>query len=773
MNGNETPVGQRFVALFIDWDNLAISTSAELGGAAPDLPKVVQKAREFGTIVMAKAYAEWSVTSDRLNVYRAGIEPVYAPTFRFEPDPNAPGVRSKSLADPCMVTDCIETLHLLPMVTDFVLVTGDKDLIPVVRLVQLRGKRVTVIGPDLVANVLREMSDIFIPYRSLVSDAETPAAPSRERNGRTERTSGEPIADARRTSRNQPRLPEPTRVAPELPKTDEAPKSPEVARTIEPINRTDPSRGPEAPSISRPTPRDRIETGSRPFVHRPPTPVPPAPVLAPPSPAPVSQVAPPSPPIKEDVAIPEPILPMAAPIEVIQPPVLELTAPSLMASDVNDVFAAVVALLKERASEGKNRLRATAIRDGLVKQYPNFNESQYGFPRFKDMLDAMQKAGLISVFRIGPVPWASLPRRSDASSNGQKTATAAPPLPAAPVVPSTERLEELIRFMRELRSRSRWLTHAYLVDNLTTYLSQDIPAAAAANVARDVLSDMVQRGIVVVDTEPQDVDVDGKKHRIRLCHLVTSHPLVEKVEKEDAAGASGAPIQTSLDTGEPIAAARPLPVSAVITELTISMPTATPEVEETTPVAVTAPEVLLVDTEAPGEVTTPEETDLPVEPPVRQRVSRGGSRRTRRPVVSEGEPSIEVAAPAADIPAVLSEPAREAVVDATTFESSAENQGDSAPADQTPVPPTSLDIPGAFQAVTQIVRNNITEDRPRLLAPGLKQRMMRTLGHFDERELGFARFGDFLQAAVQAGHLVIEKAGSVIWVSLPPDAPAK
>jgi len=40
----------------------------------------------YGTLVIARAYAEWGVTSDRLAVYRAGVEPVYAPTFRFEAD---------------------------------------------------------------------------------------------------------------------------------------------------------------------------------------------------------------------------------------------------------------------------------------------------------------------------------------------------------------------------------------------------------------------------------------------------------------------------------------------------------------------------------------------------------------------------------------------------------------------------------------------------------------------------------------------------------------
>src|SRR5207253_2034815 len=40
------------------------------------------------------------------------------------------------------------------------------------RLAQMRGKKVIVVGPDLVAAVLREMADEFIAYRSLVGGAD-------------------------------------------------------------------------------------------------------------------------------------------------------------------------------------------------------------------------------------------------------------------------------------------------------------------------------------------------------------------------------------------------------------------------------------------------------------------------------------------------------------------------------------------------------------------------------------------------------------------------
>jgi hypothetical protein len=66
-------VGGAQVALFIDWDNLAISTAADHAGATVDLRRIVQVAQSYGTLTIARAYAEWGVTSDRLAVYRAGV----------------------------------------------------------------------------------------------------------------------------------------------------------------------------------------------------------------------------------------------------------------------------------------------------------------------------------------------------------------------------------------------------------------------------------------------------------------------------------------------------------------------------------------------------------------------------------------------------------------------------------------------------------------------------------------------------------------------------
>ena len=168
--GNDPDQDQ--VALFIDWDNLVISNYADRGANRPNIEVIVQKAQQYGTLVIARAYAEWSVTMDRMEVYKSGVEPIYAPVFHSERDLSGQTGKGKSLADPVMVTDCIDFLHLLPQVGTYVLVTGDKDMMPVVRLAKLRGRRVVVIGPDYVANVLQQICDEFVSYRMLLAVAQ-------------------------------------------------------------------------------------------------------------------------------------------------------------------------------------------------------------------------------------------------------------------------------------------------------------------------------------------------------------------------------------------------------------------------------------------------------------------------------------------------------------------------------------------------------------------------------------------------------------------------
>src|SRR5215831_992101 len=192
----------RKVVLLVDYDNLQICASRDTPGRDLQLTPVVQLAQKYGTVILARAYAEWNLSTERLAVYKAGIEPAFAPVLRTESDRSG-----KSLADTVMVAEGMDMLWTLsPDVV--VLATSDKDLIPLVRVAKQRGAFVVVLGSDFTAIPLREMADEHITYKQLISDttgrytteavaARQPAAVSepttrgrratRERNGREPR----------------------------------------------------------------------------------------------------------------------------------------------------------------------------------------------------------------------------------------------------------------------------------------------------------------------------------------------------------------------------------------------------------------------------------------------------------------------------------------------------------------------------------------------------------------------------------------------------------
>ena len=182
--------------MLIDWDNLQICHSRDAPGTDLDLQALIALAQSYGTLVSARAYAEWNLLSERLAVYKAGIEPVFAPVMRPEGSPR----EGKSLADTVMVADGVDLLWTVaPDV--FVLATSDKDMIPLARIAKQRGAAVVVLGSDLTAIPLVEMSNVFITYRQLlreldrVSELEAPVgrAPARERRLReSRRPSSEP-----------------------------------------------------------------------------------------------------------------------------------------------------------------------------------------------------------------------------------------------------------------------------------------------------------------------------------------------------------------------------------------------------------------------------------------------------------------------------------------------------------------------------------------------------------------------------------------------------
>ncbi|MCS6801406.1 MAG: NYN domain-containing protein [Chloroflexota bacterium] len=151
------------VVLLIDYDNFEICVRRDLQTIA-DLSPVVAYAQTLGTVVAARAYGSWDDPNVRMMVYRTGVEPAFAPVFQPALGQQGSG---KSVADTALVADGVDLLHLLrPDV--LVVVSSDKDLMPLVRMARLRGAHVVVVGSDYTAAQLAQSADRLVTYRELV-----------------------------------------------------------------------------------------------------------------------------------------------------------------------------------------------------------------------------------------------------------------------------------------------------------------------------------------------------------------------------------------------------------------------------------------------------------------------------------------------------------------------------------------------------------------------------------------------------------------------------
>jgi uncharacterized LabA/DUF88 family protein len=159
------------LAIFIDWENIYISTVSEYN-AKPNVSAILEKAREYGRIVSATAYADWTDGDFRdapPTLYSNGISPRYI-SARYFPGGKSSKRRTNSI-DVMLAVECSDFLHNHPQVGTYVLATGDGDFIPLVSLLRSRGKKVVVIGvSEATSYHLIESADDFISYASLLEE---------------------------------------------------------------------------------------------------------------------------------------------------------------------------------------------------------------------------------------------------------------------------------------------------------------------------------------------------------------------------------------------------------------------------------------------------------------------------------------------------------------------------------------------------------------------------------------------------------------------------
>lgn len=167
------------VALFIDFENVRYGLLNAFG-QEPDPHRLMEKARAYGRVVVASAYADFT---EHPSYYRRTLE-VAGILPRDIPKRRSGG--HKSSADMVMLMDIVDCLLDRPSVETYILMTGDSDFIRVVTRARHRfGKKVVIsavpgtVSSDLVASADTEDPLIIegAPIRAAGASTDHPPLP--------------------------------------------------------------------------------------------------------------------------------------------------------------------------------------------------------------------------------------------------------------------------------------------------------------------------------------------------------------------------------------------------------------------------------------------------------------------------------------------------------------------------------------------------------------------------------------------------------------------
>jgi uncharacterized protein (TIGR00288 family) len=178
------------IALFLDYENLAIGAREGLGLSSFDFGPVADALAERGRVVVRRAYADWShFDADRRLLARAQVELIEIPQLI--------GASRKNAADIKMAVDAIELAYERSFVTTFAIATGDSDFTPLVHKLRELDKRVIGIGvQSSTSALLPRACDEFLFYDRLPG-VESSQAPRRGNDlGRQSGVAAPPAASA-------------------------------------------------------------------------------------------------------------------------------------------------------------------------------------------------------------------------------------------------------------------------------------------------------------------------------------------------------------------------------------------------------------------------------------------------------------------------------------------------------------------------------------------------------------------------------------------------
>ena len=201
-----TEPGAPRVAVYLDFDNIVISRYDQIHGrnsfqrdkaagfgknpdrlatATVDVSAIIDFASSFGTLVLTKAYADWS--ADINAAYRGQLVGRAVDLVQLFPA----AAYAKNGADIRLAVDAVEDMFRLPDLTHVVIVGGDSDYIALAQRCKRLGRYVVGIGvAGASSRSLAAACDEFVTYDALPGiPTVVPEAPKGGRRGRRMNTS--------------------------------------------------------------------------------------------------------------------------------------------------------------------------------------------------------------------------------------------------------------------------------------------------------------------------------------------------------------------------------------------------------------------------------------------------------------------------------------------------------------------------------------------------------------------------------------------------------
>jgi hypothetical protein len=214
-------LGEGRVAVYLDFDNIVISRYDQVNGrssfqkdkakgldkhpdrlarATVDVGAIIDFASSFGTLVLTRAYADWS--ADVNTGYREQLVARAVDLVQLFPA----AAYGKNAADIRLAVDAVEDMFRLPDLTHVVIAAGDSDYIPLAQRCKRLGRYVVGVGvAGSSSRALAAACDDFVVYDALPGvpvpePAATETEPKRRARAKTEEAEEAPPPDPQKAA---------------------------------------------------------------------------------------------------------------------------------------------------------------------------------------------------------------------------------------------------------------------------------------------------------------------------------------------------------------------------------------------------------------------------------------------------------------------------------------------------------------------------------------------------------------------------------------------